>query len=272
MNVIFRIVITQVLLLFSSLSYALEINSEWIQGGMILGKTDPVNSIEFLGRKVRVNAQGIFVIGVGRDAKPRVTLTETTPLGVSTKHTFQITQRQYAEQRIKGVPKRTVNVVGSELPRIRNETRLTKAARNIDSELQYFLQTFEWPAYGIISGVYGSRRYYNDVPKRPHYGLDIAAPEGSPVRAPTHGVITLIHENMYFSGGTIIMDHGHGISSTFIHLHKIHVKEGEHVRQGQLIAEIGTTGRSTGPHLDWRMNWFDQRLDPQLLMGDMPEQ
>jgi murein DD-endopeptidase MepM/ murein hydrolase activator NlpD len=165
-----------------------------------------------------------------------------------------------------------VNVPEAELPRIRKEVRLAKAARAIDSDLQNFLQTFTWPAQGIISGVYGSRRYYNGVPKRPHYGLDIAAPQGTAVTAPAAGIITLVHENMYFSGGTVIMDHGHGISSTFIHLHKAHVKSGDRVEQGQLIAEIGTTGRSTGPHLDWRMNWFNQRLDPQLLMPEMPKQ
>lgn len=166
--------------------------------------------------------------------------------------------------------KKTVNVPESALPRIRKEVRATKKARKVDSELQYFLQKFIWPAQGIISGVYGSRRYYNGVPKRPHFGVDIAAPQGSAVIAPASGVITLVYENMYFSGGTVIMDHGHGISSTFIHLHKAHVKVGDAVKQGQLIAEIGSTGRSTGPHLDWRMNWFDQRLDPQLLMDGLP--
>ena len=129
---------------------------------------------------------------------------------------------------------------------------------------------FQWPTEGIITGVYGSRRFYNGKAGRPHYGIDIAAPQGSHVVAPASGTITLVHDNMYFSGGTIIMDHGHGISSTFIHLHKSHVKVGDKVEQGQLLAEIGSTGRSTGPHLDWRMNWFDQRLDPQLLVDGLP--
>jgi murein DD-endopeptidase MepM/ murein hydrolase activator NlpD len=187
-----------------------------------------------------------------------------------TTHTFSVEQRAYNEQKITGVPKRTVNVSEAALPRIRKEVRAAKKSRKVNSDLQSFLEKFIWPARGIISGVYGSRRYYNGVPKRPHYGVDVAAPEGSPVIAPASGVITLVHENMYFSGGTIIMDHGHGVSSTFIHLHKSHVVVGDYVEQGQLIAEIGSTGRSTGPHLDWRMNWFDQRLDPQLLMSDLP--
>ncbi len=249
---------------------ALEITTEWIQGGLIVGKTNPENSIQFLGRTVRVNAQGDFVVGLGRDAKPQVKMLEIYPNGTTKEYIFSVTQRQYKEQRIEGVPKKTVNVPEEALPRIRKEVKLVKAARKVHSTRQDFLQSFIWPAKGIMTGVYGSRRYYNGVPKRPHYGIDIAAPQGSPVIAPASGVVTLVHENMYFSGGTIIMDHGHGISSTFIHLHKSHVKEGDIIKQGQLIAEIGSTGRSTGPHLDWRMNWFKQRLDPQLLMSGIP--
>ncbi len=250
---------------------ALEIHSDWVQGGMILGRTSPDNTLEFLGRKVRLTEAGEFVVGLGRDAKSTVTMIETTPQGNTHKHVFAVKQRQYQEHRIEGVPKRTVNIPEKALPRIRKEVRLTKAARKVDTSHKYFLQTFVWPVTGIITGVYGSRRVYNGVPKRPHYGIDIASPQGTHVKAPASGVVTLVHENMYFSGGTIIMDHGHGISSTFIHLHKSHVKKGDAVKQGQVIAEVGSTGRSTGPHLDWRMNWFDQRLDPQLLLGDMPK-
>ncbi|MGS2716985.1 M23 family metallopeptidase [Eionea flava] len=253
------------------MSVALDIQTPWIQGGLILGKTDPSNIVTFLGREVRLNEHGEFVAGLGRDAKPTVTLIETTNSGEIRKHEFDVKQRTYNEQSITGVPNNTVNIPESALTRIRKEVRATKAARKVDSNRQDFLQTFIWPSKGIITGIYGSRRIYNGVPKRPHYGIDIAAPQGSPVIAPAAGVITLVHDNMYFSGGTIIMDHGHGLSSTFIHLHKSHVEVGDVVKQGQLIAEIGSTGRSTGPHLDWRMNWFDQRLDPQLLMSDKPK-
>jgi murein DD-endopeptidase MepM/ murein hydrolase activator NlpD len=258
------------LLTFSSGCFSLEIQTQWIQGGLILGKANPSSKIEFLGKKARVNNQGDFVVGLGRDAKSNVQLIETTANGEVINHTFSVEQRTYNEQKVNGVPKKTVNVPESALPRIRKEVRAAKKARKVNSELQSFLQKFIWPAKGIISGVYGSRRVYNGVPKRPHFGVDVAAPQGTAVVAPASGVITLVHKNMYFSGGTVIMDHGHGISSTFIHLHKAHVNVGDYVDQGQLIAEIGTTGRSTGPHLDWRMNWFNQRLDPQLLMDDLP--
>lgn len=258
-------------LLSSHLVYALEINSPWIQGGMIFGQTQPGNRIQFLKRDVRVNSDGKFVLGLGRDAAATVKLTEISPAGHKQVHTFTVKQRQYNEQRISGVPKRTVNVPESALKRIRQEGRLTKAARKIDTDRQDFLGQYIWPAKGIVTGVYGSRRVYNGEPRRPHYGIDIAAPQGSPVIAPRSGKVTLVHDDMYFSGGTLIVDHGHGVSSTFIHLHKILVKEGDEVEQGQLIAEIGATGRATGPHLDWRINWFNQRLDPQLLFDSLPE-
>ena len=257
--------------LFSTGLQALEIDSPWIQGGMILGKTEPENKIRFLKRDIRVDEQGRFVIGLGRDAPEEVKLIELLPNGVERTYTFGVEQRNYNEQRIEGVPKRTVQVPEDELPRIRQEVKMTKAARQLDSGRQDFLSEFIWPTKGIITGVYGSRRFYNGEPRRPHFGIDIAAPQGTEVLAPVAGKVTLVHEDMFFSGGTLIIDHGHGISSSFIHLHKILVKEDDVVEQGQVIAEVGATGRATGPHLDWRMNWFEQRIDPQLLMTTLPE-
>jgi murein DD-endopeptidase MepM/ murein hydrolase activator NlpD len=249
---------------------ALEIKSEWVQGGLVIGQTNPSHQLRFLKQNVAVNDDGFFVVGLGRDAPKNVVLTEVLSSGKTIKHNFTVRQRSYREQRIEGVPKHTVDIPGSALKRIRKEVKLTKAARKVISSRQDFLQTFAWPAKGIISGVYGSRRVYNGKPGRPHFGVDIAAPQGSIVSAPVAGKVLLTHDNMYFSGGTLIVDHGHGVTSTFIHLHKILVKEGDTVAQGQPIAEIGTTGRSTGPHLDWRMNWLTQRLDPQLLMDGIP--
>ena len=143
-------------------------------------------------------------------------------------------------------------------------------ARKVDLPLPGFAEVFQWPLIGPISGVYGSQRFYNGVAGSPHFGVDIARPTGSQVSAPASGVVTLVHPDMFYSGGTLIIDHGHGISSTFIHLSEILVKEGDAIHQGQVIAKVGQTGRATGPHLDWRMNWFEERLDPQLLMGPMP--
>ncbi len=270
-NIYPKLIAFLLLIVVSNFSSALDIKSPWIQGRLIIGQTDPGNGIRFLKRDVRVNPDGFFAVGIGRDAPKQVKLVELLPSGVERTHTFTVKQREYREQRIEGVPKRTVQVPEEALTRIRKEVKLTKKARKVDSSRQDFLQRFQWPAKGIISGVYGSRRVYNGQPRRPHYGVDIAAPQGSIVTAPIAGKVSLVHENMYFSGGTLIVDHGHGVSSTFIHLHKVLVKEGDVVEQGQAIAEIGSTGRATGPHLDWRMNWFEQRLDPQLLMDSLPE-
>ncbi len=270
MNVL-HLVLLSFTLFLSSASTALEINRPWIQGGLIIGKTNPEYRIRFLNRDVQVTSDGFFVIGLGRDAVSKVTLTEIMPSGKEKEHVFNVVQRQYQEQRIEGVPKHTVQVPDEALALIKKESGLTKKARAVQSARRDFLSEFIWPAKGIISGVYGSRRVYNGEPRRPHYGVDIAAPQGSAVIAPAAGKVTLVHKNMYFSGGTLIVDHGYGVSSTFIHLHKILVKEGDEIEQGQLIAEIGSTGRATGPHLDWRMNWFNERLDPQLLFDKPPE-
>jgi murein DD-endopeptidase MepM/ murein hydrolase activator NlpD len=156
------------------------------------------------------------------------------------------------------------------LARIHRESASIKEARAKDDARTDFLKGFIWPAKGRITGVYGSQRILNGEPRRPHYGLDIAAPVGTLVVAPASGIVTLTTPNMFYSGGTLILDHGHGLSSTFIHLHRILVKEGQYVRQGDVIAEIGATGRVTGAHLDWRINLFKRRLDPQLILKAMP--
>ena len=157
------------------------------------------------------------------------------------------------------------------LLRIADEATQVRQARQKDSDLRHFAERFIWPVRGRISGVYGSQRIFNGEPRRPHFGLDIAAPTGTPVKAPAGGVVSLGHAGMFFSGKTLIIDHGHGLSSSFLHLDTILVKVGQTVRQGEPIATVGATGRVTGAHLDWRINWFAARLDPALLvpaMGD----
>jgi len=178
--------------------------------------------------------------------------------------------RDYNIQRVEGVPKKTVNPGPEYYQRIRAEAAAARKARAVRFDLPYYLQNFQWPVTGPISGVYGSQRYYNGTPRRPHYGVDIARPTGTPVLAPAAGVVTLAHDDMFFSGGTLILDHGQGLSSSFLHLSKLIVEVGQTIEQGQIIAEVGASGRVTGPHLDWRMNWLDQRVDPQLLVPPMP--
>jgi murein DD-endopeptidase MepM/ murein hydrolase activator NlpD len=177
-----------------------------------------------------------------------------------------VTPREYAIERVDGLPPRTVTPDPEAAERIREESQMVANARARRGTTADYASGFAWPASGRISGVYGSQRVLNGDPGRPHFGLDIAAPTGSPVLAPADGVITLTHPDMYFSGGTIILDHGLGLSSTFLHLSEVLVEAGTPVRQGDLIARIGSSGRASGPHLDWRMNWLDRRVDPQALV------
>ena len=245
------------------------VSGKLVQGGMLIGKTSPGTEITLNGNRVRVTPHGDFVFGFGRDAAPEATLVVNEPGKEPVTRTLQIAQRQYNIQRVEGVPQKTVTPDKESLARIRKESAQVKEARTTDSDLTYFLQTFQWPLIGPLTGFYGSQRYYNGEPRRPHYGLDIAAPRGTLVYAPADGVVTLAHPDMFYSGGTLIMDHGYGISSTFIHLSEVLVKEGDKIRQGDPVARVGAGGRSTGPHLDWRINWYHVRLDPQLIMPPM---
>jgi murein DD-endopeptidase MepM/ murein hydrolase activator NlpD len=250
---------------------ALETNDEWQQGAIIRAQVEPGTTVEFLGRAVRVAPDGHLVIGLGRDFGSEAELTTTDATGKQQVFKFPVKQREYNIQKVTGVPQRTVTPDPEQVERSRREAALATNARKADLPLTYFADKFTWPLIGRISGVYGSQRFYNGEPNSPHYGVDVAAPTGTQVVAPAAGVVTLVHPDMFFSGGTLIIDHGHGLSSTFIHLSKILVEEGASIKQGQAIALVGATGRATGPHLDWRMNWFDQRVDPTLIVGPMPK-
>ncbi len=243
-----------------------------IQGGLLRGRVPSGSAVEFEGEPVRVSGDGWFLVGFGRDAPPEADLVVAFPDGRRERQVLQVKRREYRIQRIDGLPPGKVTPRSEEdLARIRAEVRMAGQARSIDDPRTDFLSGFRWPATGRISGVYGSQRILNGEPRRPHYGIDIAAPAGTRVVTPADGVVTLVHPDMFFSGGTLIVDHGHGLSSAFLHLSRILVEKGERVVQGQPIAEVGSTGRSTGPHLDWRINLFDRRLDPALLVGPMPE-
>ncbi len=242
-----------------------------VQGGVIIGQAPPGSTVTLDGETLRLSADGAFVFGFGRDHGESAVLAARLPDGSRWRRELEVAAREYDIQRIDGLPPSKVSPDAEALARIREEGRQTRAARARDDARTDFVAPFIWPARGPISGVYGSQRILNGEPRRPHFGVDVAAPTGTPVRAPAAGIVTLAHPDMYFSGGTLIIDHGHRLSSSFLHLSKIHVAVGERVAQGQLIAEIGATGRVTGPHLDWRMNWRDRRVDPQTLVGPMPE-
>jgi murein DD-endopeptidase MepM/ murein hydrolase activator NlpD len=244
----------------------LELEGSILQGGLLVARTEPGAAVEVDGRQVRVSPQGVFLVGAARDEEGPLAVIVTTLDRRTASASVSVSPRKYRIQRIDGLPAEKVTPPADVLERIRREAAMTRAARERDEERTDFLSGFEWPLEGPITGVYGSQRILNGEPRRPHFGVDVAGPVGTPVRAPADAVVSLVHADMYYSGGTLVMDHGHGLSSTFIHLSRILVAEGDRVEKGQVVAEVGATGRVTGPHLDWRMNLFDVRLDPQLLV------
>lgn len=242
------------------------------QGALVVGQTTPGYQVEFNGQALQVSANGYFTFGIGRDETAVQELIVSAPRSAQQEdssplvHQFEVTEREFNIQRIDGLPQQTVTPDPQAQARIRDENRQIAQARQVRSDLTYFTGPYRWPAEGRISGVYGSQRILNGEPRAPHWGIDIAAPTGTAVYAPIGGIVVLAHADMLMSGGTLIVDHGHGVFSSFLHLHRILVSEGEHLKQGDPIAEIGATGRATGPHLDWRMNWESTRVDPQLLL------
>ncbi len=249
---------------------ALEFQGVWQQGAMLVGHAEPGSKVVFQDRVVSLTPQGYFVIGLGRDVKGPLVVAVSRGKD-SRQYSYPVAQREYKIQRVDGVPQRTVTPPSAKvLERIRREGRLVRKARADNDQREDFLQGFHKPLEGPITGVYGSRRVYNGVPKNPHYGLDIARPTGTVVTAPAAGIVKLVYDDMYYSGGTLVLDHGHGLTSTFIHLSGALVKAGDRVVAGQAIAKVGASGRATGPHLDWRVNWFSVRLDPALVLEYFP--
>ncbi len=264
-----RLAVATLLLTANALAAELQLNGVLKQGALVQGVTQPGNRVHFNGAAVQVDPAGHFLIGFGRDAPPRAELLIHGEHARPEQHVLQVEQRSYQEQRIDGLPADQVSPRSAEtLERIRQEATLVKRARRIATLESHYVGGFRWPMdTGIITGVYGSRRILNGKPRRPHYGVDIAAPTDTPVYAPAAGVVSLVHRDMYFTGGTLIIDHGHGLSSTMMHLQRIHVQEGTAVTPGLLVGRVGATGRATGPHLDWRINLFQKRLDPELIPG-----
>ena len=250
---------------------AFDLRGDLRQGGLLIGSGAAGATVTLDGRLLRVSPAGRFIIGFSRDAKPSADLQLRWADGRLEQRRLAIQQRRYQVQRIDGLPAKMVTPPAAVIERIMRENKWIKAARQIDSPEPLFLSGWQWPAIGRISGVYGSQRILNGKPRQPHYGIDIAAPKGTPVVAPADAVVRLAESDLYYTGGTLILDHGHGLSSAFLHLATVDVRVGESVRRGQKIGTVGSTGRSTGPHLDWRSNWFDRRIAPAPLVPPMPE-
>ena len=241
------------------------LEGDFIQGGLVKGKTDNNISLKFKKRLLRKTPKGLFVIGFGRDHPQTANLSLKINQKWITKN-INIKKRVYKTQIINGLEKKMVTPPKSFYDRIIRENKVIKEIRNLDSDIDFIFQKLNWPAKGIVSGVFGSQRILNGKPKRPHYGIDIAAKKGTSVIAPIESIVRMAEKDLYYTGGTIMLDHGHGVTSVYSHLSLINVNVGDKVKKGQKIGEIGSTGRSTGPHLDWRINWFLERLDPALLV------
>lgn len=240
------------------------------QGAMVLGVTDPAASVEYAGRTLKLTPYGSFVFGIGRDASGEAVVRIRQPASGWIEHRVAIVPRDWPVEHVDGVPPKTVDPPRAIAERIEREQARVVAARTRDGDETDFAQRFIWPVQGRISGRFGNQRVYNGTPKTPHSGMDIAVPAGTPVKAPAAGVVTFAAPDLYLTGGTVLLDHGHGISSNFLHLSRIDVKVGDRVTQGQAIGAAGATGRATGPHLHWGMNWFDVRIDPLLVLERAP--
>ena len=261
---IFNIVIFYLIFL-SSLS-ATEFKGKFEQGSFILGKTEPNSTVKVDNKKIRVSKDGFFVFGLGRDRKNDVVI-KVSKDEKSEVFTKKIYKRKYKIQRIDGLPSKQVTPPPEVYERIKKDNKLIGAARSLDTPYDFFKDKFIYPIDKyIITGVYGSQRILNGKPRRPHYGIDFHAPEGTPVKAMMDGEVTLAEKDMYFTGGTIIFDHGHGVSTLYMHMKDIKVKIGQKVKQGQIVGTLGQSGRATGPHLDIRLNWFDVKLDPKSIL------
>jgi murein DD-endopeptidase MepM/ murein hydrolase activator NlpD len=252
-----------VVFFFSTESHAIEFKGKFIQGHYIIGKTKPGTEIIIDKREVKVSKDGYFAFGIEKDRKLDITITVDNETIIK-----KVQKRKYNIQKIEGLPKKKVTPPEEFYARIKRENKLIGEAREIESDLQFFKEKFIIPVdNAIITGVYGSQRILNGIPKWPHYGLDFAQKKGAPIKAMNNGIVTLAEKDLFYTGGTLIFDHGHGISTLYMHMDKIFVNVGDHVKKGDIVATVGTTGRSTGPHLDIRLNWFGTRLDPATILN-----
>jgi Peptidase family M23 len=255
-----------------ALGDSVALGGKFEQGGLVMGRAEPGAHVFLAGKPVKTGPDGVFVLGFGRDAGPSVQLTIVHAGGTTEQRMLAIAARSYDIQHIDGLDQNMVTPDPATDARIKAEQQMAKTARSEFSDLQAFLGPFVWPAKGPISGVYGSQRILNGEPKAPHFGTDIAAPEGSPVVAPADGIVRLAERDFYLTGGTVILDHGHGVFTSYLHLRAVSARPGQHLKQGEILGEVGMTGRATGPHLHWGLNWGEIRLDPAQLVPEMPLQ
>ena len=237
-----------------------------VEGNLIVARTNPSNKIKINNEFLEIDESGIFVFGFHRDEENPIKLVIINNENEQFKTSIKPIKRVYKIQRIDGLKKSMVTPPEDTISRIKSDRKKVNKARKVKLEMGDFIQGFDWPLKGLITGVYGSQRILNDIPKSPHFGIDISVPIGTSVKAPASGIVTLT-EDLYYSGYTVILNHGLNINSTFLHLSEINVNVGDRIGRGDLIGHSGDTGRSTGPHLDWRIDWNGKRLDAEMLAG-----
>ncbi len=249
----------------------LNLNGAFMPGALIIGQIEPGETIAMNGKSVRVSSDGRFLLGLARNATGEVTLALTRRDGIVQEHRYAIAKRDYKIQRIDGLPKKQVTPDPVAQKRIQQDNALIKAARKHDGMQMDFANGFAWPVLGPISGVFGSQRILNGKPRSPHNGTDIAAPTGTVIGAMGDGTVVLVHDDMFYTGKTVMIDHGHGLTSVYAHMSELSVTEGQRVNKTTPIGKIGKTGRVTGPHLHWGVTLFSTHLDPALIVGPMPK-
>jgi murein DD-endopeptidase MepM/ murein hydrolase activator NlpD len=231
------------------------------QGSLVVG-TAKGASVTVDETRVEVSAEGFFAFGLSYDQAKAASVAARFADGkIETRDVVPVV-RHYDIQHVNGLPEKYVSPPADVIARIARENAMVGEARKRDTAGIAFAQPFDWPAKGILSGTFGSQRIDNGKPMAPHFGVDIAAPEGAPIQAPADGIVSLAEPDFYLTGGTTVLDHGHGVSTTYIHQSALKVKAGDSVKRGDLIGLVGMKGRATGPHLHWAMNWFQIRLDP----------
>ena len=254
-----------VLIFITNQVSALELKGTFEQGSLIIGKTNPSNEIYVDQKKLKVSKEGYFIFGISRDRKKNIIISINKD-NKAREVIKVVKSRKFKVQKIDGLPKRKVSPNDEDMKRIRKEGKLIAKAKNVNSDLSFFFKDFIRPVDGITTGVFGSQRVLNGKPRRPHYGIDIAAAKGTKIKNSNSGNVLLAANNLFFTGGTIIIEHGHGLISIYSHLDKIFVKKGDFVKKGELIATVGSTGRSTGPHLDFRLYCRNIPVDPDLVI------
>lgn len=245
-------------------------SGSFTQGGLVIGHSLPGAQVTLDGQKVPVGSDGRFLLGFGREARPEAVLRVESPTQPPETFRLAVTARRWDIQRIDGLPEKKVTPDPQTLERIKEESTRLAAARARTTPLAGFASGFMLPADGRVSGIFGSQRILNGQPRAPHVGLDIAGPVGAPVWAAADGVVSLVEPDLFFTGQTVMIDHGLGLSSLYAHMSAIRVKPGQAVKKGDPIGAIGASGRATGAHLHWGLAWLEVRLDPELALSLKP--